>query len=423
MKKILIAGVCFLLMLFMVGCGSDAEVEEEPIPEVAPPVEDVIPTEDFTEKNTALIAKITETRQEAINEGAEIYFSEQMVELDGLSTNALDAYENGGDGKEFFDTASDMLKKYEALTTSSTIAKIREEALDLGAEKYYSEELKVLDEKNIAVLEKIEEKNYDDFNAKALKAFDDYSVIKDATIAMNAREKAIENHANEYFPNELQVVDIFASEGLAVYQDGGNKQDFDVVANDSLYQYKALEQAAMIAKNQEKIDALDFEQYAPDAYARGVEASNNAMTLFNSGADGETIYNETVKACSEFDAVLIEGYTVLAKEKKTEYLETVSMANEIKANLADKENYLIATATCAKADAELKAKKPEQAFESFELANLQMAEVYNRVYEKRQAAESYLNRAKQSVKRADEIAEKADSIAPQTEESVVEGEE
>ena len=240
---------------------------------------------------------------------------------------------------------------------------------------------------------------------------------------MNAREKALENHVNEYFPNELQVVDIFASEGLAVYQDGGEKQDFDVVANDSLYQYKALEQAAMIAKNQEKIDALGFEQYAPDAYARGVDASEKAMTLFNTGADGETLFNETIKARKQFDIVLLEGYTVLAKDKKIEYLETIAMANEIKANLADKENYLIATDTCEKADAELIAKNPEKALELFELANLQMTKVYSRVYKKRQEAESYINRATQSVGRADEIAEKADIIAPKTDETLVEGEE
>ena len=367
MKKILIAGVCFFLLMFMVGCGSDAEVEEVPVPEVEPtvevepPIEEIPVAEDFTEKNEALIAEIKTVRQNAVDVGAEDYFPEQMLELDELSTTTLDAYTNGGDGEDFYNKASDILSKYEAMESAAKV--------------------------------------------------------------VNAREKAIDAGAENYFANELQVVDIFATEGLSVYQNGGAKSDFDVVANDSLFQYQALEQAALIAQMQEKADALGFEQYDPDAYARGVEYSNNAIELFNSGADGETLYNETVKAYNEFDAVLFAGYTELAKVEKGKYLETLGYANEVKANMADKENFLAATATCAKAEAELLAKNPEQAIETFELANEQMTEVYARVYEKRKAAESYLNRANQSVERADEIAEKADSIAPLSEETVVEGED
>ncbi len=364
MKKLLVFSVCFFLLLLMVGCESDAEVEEEKVPEVEPPVVvdppvieeppvvEVIP-EDFTERNDALIDTILSVREKAIESGVENYFSKEFLELDTIGQDALSTYENGGDGKEFFDFASAILPKYETLES--------------------------------------------------------------ATVVMNAREKAIEAGAEEFFKNELQVIDIFASEALSVYQDGGVKEDFDIAANNSLYQYKALEKATMIAIAQNRVDELNFKKYNPEAYAMGVEYSNNAMELFNTGADGEILFNETVNALNEFESILATGFTTLAKDEREVFLDVTDRADLIKASVADKDNYLNAKKTFSDADNEINSLNPEKAHELYKIAVLQMTDVHNTVYDKRKAAENYLNRAYESVERSEEIAGKADILAPEEE--------
>lgn len=304
MKKILISSVCFFLLLFMVGCGSDPEVEEEQkVPEVEPPV---------------------------------------VVEPPPVVEEPVDP----------------LIEENEALIGS----------------------------------------------------------------VLDARKEAIEIGAENYFTNELQVIDIFANEALSAYENGGETQVFNTAATNSLYQYKALEQATLVAKARDKIEALEFEQYNQIGYDNGVKYSENAIELFNTGADGEAIYNEVVKAKNEFDAVLQSGFAEVAKVEKGKYLESQSLADEVKASVADKDNYAIAKATFAKAEATLST-DAEKAIEDYKLATVQMNEAYKTAYEKRKAAESYLEKANRSIERADEIAEIADQIAPQEEvEKLNEGE-
>ena len=67
-----------------------------------------------------------------------------------------------------------------------------------------------------------------------------------------ARKKAVAAGADRYLRDELAVVDVAAGEAQAVYKDGGDPAEFNTKASDILYQYKALEQAALAAAARKK---------------------------------------------------------------------------------------------------------------------------------------------------------------------------
>ncbi len=243
---------------------------------------------------------------------------------------------------------------------------------------------------------------------------EDFSEANEALIASTteAREKAIAAGADIYFSDELLVVDVASTEALTVYKEGGDAKVFNELAADFMYQYQALEQAAIAAKTQEKILEMGFESYDLDNYNAGNVASNNAYELFNSGADGKAIYDEVKKAADSYNLVLRTGYIAVANESRSEFLAVKVKADEIKASVADKANYANAIVFFTQGDADLLSDNPESAYENFQIATGQMTSIYNSVLEKRALAQDAMDRARRRTESANEVAVAADEKVP-----------
>ncbi len=227
-----------------------------------------------------------------------------------------------------------------------------------------------------------------------------------------AREMAIAAGAEQFFSDELMVVDVAATEAQSVYVAGGDEKAFNESANDILYQYKALEQAALAAKADARIAQMGFASYNEDKYAEANLASQTAFDLFNSGADGKSIYDEVKKASDAYMQVLNTAFSSLANEEREKFLGVKEQADEIKAGVADKSNYNNAVVFFTQGDADLLSEKPENAYNNFSVATESMTVVFETVAEKRRVAQEAMDRAKRRLEDADEVASTADTIVP-----------
>ncbi len=230
-----------------------------------------------------------------------------------------------------------------------------------------------------------------------------------------AREMAIEAGAEDYFADELMVVDVASSEAHTVYEDGGDEQSFNDAATDILYQYRAIEQITLAEKAKMKIDEMGFESYDSTSYAEGMEAAAKTDELFVSGADGKTLYDEAKKALDAYNQVLLTAFSSLAEEKRAEFLAVKEQADEIKSNVADKDNYNNAVVFFTQGNADLNtntAEGAEAALENFTVAASSMTAVFETVTEKRRLALEAMERARQRAETADAVAESADAQVP-----------
>ncbi len=227
-----------------------------------------------------------------------------------------------------------------------------------------------------------------------------------------AREMAVEAGAEQYFADELMVVDVASTEAHSVYDAGGDEQAFNDTATDILYQYRAIEQISLATKAQMRIDELGFEPYDPESYAEGMAAMASTDELFSSGADGMTLYNEAKKAADAYELVLFTAFSALADEEREKFLAVKKQADEIKAGVADAENYNNSVVFFTQGDGDLAADNPESALENFTIATTSMTTVFETVTEKRRLAQEAMDRARRRIEEAEEVATTADTIVP-----------
>ncbi len=229
---------------------------------------------------------------------------------------------------------------------------------------------------------------------------------------LEARNNAIAAGAQLYFPDELGVIDVVAVETQTVYKEGGSPEEFNKKATDLLYMYKALEQSCFAATDWEKINGFDFVQYNTEAYEEGNRSSEKVKELFKSGASGKEIYDEVLSAVKSYDLVLYSAYSVKAKEERVAVTNIKNKADEIKASVSEKANYQNAVVFYTQAESDLLADKPEVAYNNFVISHTVFRELYDRVFEKRQAAEEAIARAKAKTQQSDSVALSADEVAP-----------
>lgn len=227
-----------------------------------------------------------------------------------------------------------------------------------------------------------------------------------------ARELAIAAGAERYLPDELLIIDIAAREAQVVYEDGGDSVVFNEIASDVVYQYMALEQAALGSAMQQRIDELGFENYNVEQYAIGVEAALKTEELFSSGAIGKDLYEQAKKSADAYRLVLKAGFLALAQTERDKFLQIKEKADAIKAGIADKEGYANAVAFFSQASAHLLEEEHEGAYNNFVISNTSMTKVHEDVSKKRAAAEEAMARAKRRTEEASEAAAKADTIVP-----------
>lgn len=227
-----------------------------------------------------------------------------------------------------------------------------------------------------------------------------------------AREKAVAAGAERYLRDELTVVDTASGEAKAVYKDGGDPAEFNAKASDILYQYKALEQAALSLSARAKINEMNFAAYASSEYNEAEKAANKAGEMFNTGSDGKALFEQTQKALAGYNAVLNAGYKVLAEKERERVIEIKDKADAIKAGVADKNGYANAVAFFTHGNQDLKSGENEKAYNNFVTSRGMIDKVYQDVLKKRAIAEEAMARAKRRVEDADAVAVKADSIAP-----------
>ena len=227
-----------------------------------------------------------------------------------------------------------------------------------------------------------------------------------------ARVKAVEAGAEKYFPDELKSVDTASGKARSSYDNGGKPEDFNKTATDILYQYKALEQAALAYGAREKINELGFARYAQDEYNAAEDAAAKAENMFKNGAAGKDWFMQTKAASDGYRSVLNAGYKILAEQKRKEILELKAKADAIKSAVADKEGYANAIAFYTRGDQDLKSGDAESGYNNFVACYDALSDGYARVSKKRAEAEEAIARAKRRVEESEAIAEKADNLVP-----------
>lgn len=225
-----------------------------------------------------------------------------------------------------------------------------------------------------------------------------------------AREKAVEAGAEEYLPNELLIVDIGAREAQVVYEEGGDQEVFNAVASDTLYQYMALEQGALAFEYSSRVDELGFRNYNNEQYVVAQNAAVEATELFNTGSDGETLYETAKTSADAYALVLHSGFVTLSENERADFLNVKEQADDIKAGVADKANYDNAVATFNVAETALTSGDAETAYNNFKVAKEAMDTVYDDVSVKRAYAQEALDRARQRMSEAAEEASAADTV-------------
>lgn len=241
------------------------------------------------------------------------------------------------------------------------------------------------------------------------------SVNKTGLDALNsARDAALASGADSLFPEEFALIE--AAYEIAKLAAADDSLDQTVVLANVQARYKALEQLAKAEGMKAKIKEYNFASKNPEAMAQGdaeFAAAKAALLLEASGSEAVV---RASSACTSYGAVLSAGFKELVGGAKEKAYAQKEKADSIKSDKADKEAYSSAAKILSGADKAYTSGEYESAFDGFESAEKHFGEIYNRVLEKRAAAQAAIERAKQKVNNTAEFAAEADEIAPLEEE-------
>lgn len=225
-----------------------------------------------------------------------------------------------------------------------------------------------------------------------------------------ARVKAIAAGAELYLPEELVLIDTDSNKTQSMYSE--DSEEFNTSAKNIILLYEALEQSSLASERYERINGFDFATYDQDSYNEGVVAAMKARELLASGASGEEVLESTTLAAQSYLKVLHVAFTQKANEKRKEVVEIKKLADSIKANVAQKEQYENAIVFFTNGNKLLKEGDSEEAYKSFSKSHEDLTIVYNNVLQKREAAQEAIEKAKMRIEQSHTKASDADSVAP-----------
>ena len=240
--------------------------------------------------------------------------------------------------------------------------------------------------------------------SEAVPSGDAFSDVNEKYLsaAAAARDSAIVAGADVLVPDIFTEIDAMYQQLCQVCADNpGQSQEAALI--DVADRFTALERLVLAQNLRNKIGDLKFDNIDPQALADGDAAGEEAILLFESGGSGSDIRAAADKA--------FNAYSLAEATRKEAYTQK-DAADSIKSATADKDAYSATVLVLSAADAAFVSGNYEAAYTGFTETAVSFKEIYERVAEKRAAAEAAITRAKQKVDTTAVFAAEADEIAP-----------
>ena len=155
-----------------------------------------------------------------------------------------------------------------------------------------------------------------------------------------------------------------------------------------------------------KIDEYDLGSLVEAEYQAAEAKIVEGDKAYN--ADNKTSKEAFDQAIANYQAVIAKGFPILTDNTKKETDATLSLADEIKAGVAVKDDYDKAKAVYDNAVAEQEAGNYEKAIELFQEAEDLFQQVYEKAKDKKEKAEDAIQEALDSLKESEEKAKEAE---------------
>ncbi|MBP7480274.1 MAG: hypothetical protein KA785_07480 [Spirochaetaceae bacterium] len=227
-----------------------------------------------------------------------------------------------------------------------------------------------------------------------------------------ARQKAIESGAQSYLPEILSALDAQYADALKFAETSSDQDEVLARGKPLLDYYEALENACISLTLKARIEGFSFQSYDMPNYELGVESLSKAESLYTDGSGSSAVKEQTVLSHTAFQAVMDAAFMTLAQEKRQDAVSVRADADAIKAGAADKPGYNSAMLKFTSAETKMAEKSYENAYNLYVDSHNALLEIYERVLQKRKAAEEAIARAKSKTEAVDRYALEADTIAP-----------
>ena len=245
------------------------------------------------------------------------------------------------------------------------------------------------------------------------------TALRDAVY--KAREVAVDAGALILFPEEFLAMDAFAASIEATFEQEKSSSDFSSKAQNLLDMYKCFENLSIATKAQEKIEKLGLAKYDEVDYEKANTIAREFGTIESfDNINGAYFLGKSEEMVVLYNTVIEKAFKTLSNEAREAFMLTKKAADEIKSEVAAKEEYKAAKDLMLDADASASRMEWESAYNGYQKADAAMQLVYEAVAKKRAAAEKAIADAKARVEAAAAYALEADEIAPITEEGEAE---
>jgi len=246
--------------------------------------------------------------------------------------------------------------------------------------------------------------SYEDIYNKSVPQF----AREQGKILAKAREDAVNVGADELVPDRFAQADAIADSAgkkLAANDYSGCVKD----SKEALDRYTTLQAIAEAHNKQVEADNGNFFSIDPDNYMLAAEAGNNSVDFYDNG-DFPASKEAAAEALTRFNQVIQNGWVSRVEEKQAAANEAKAASDNVKANVAVKQEYDAAQQVYNNAQRAQRSGDYAIAAELFEQSSGLFAKAYDNAVIKRDRADDALRAARQKLAVSEEKAQTAVEI-------------
>ncbi|MCA1950219.1 MAG: hypothetical protein LDL24_06590 [Treponema sp.] len=299
--------------------------------------------------------------------------------------------------------------------------KSRKQAFDLEVPSTFADEWKKAESYFISGREKAQVKTHlsyteaakayntaaDAYDELALKALPLYAEARRQEI-LKARDAAVKAGADQVLPTQLAAADRVADKAQTQF-DAGEYYTAADTAKEARTRYLVLKTGLDAYAVQQEIDRRDFAKYDAGNYALAQQKLQASLETYDAG-NISAAQNNSEEALLRFRLALNKGREMNASGKGQAALAERQAAQDLKANVAVKNEFDQAQALYADAERAFKAEEYDRAADLFAQAERQFADVKNIAADKRAKALEAMQAAQKKLSANEESAKKADAV-------------
>ena len=223
-----------------------------------------------------------------------------------------------------------------------------------------------------------------------------------------AREEAVKAGADDLVPEHVAKADEYSDSSKSKLE----KNDFAGSIRDgkeALDRYKVLQTIAEAHNKQEEADNNNFFSVDADNYMLAAEAGNNAVDLYDKNQIPES-QEAAEEALDRFTQVVKNGWVYSVEEKASVAKEWRDASQEVKADVAVKQEYDAADRVYNNAHVALRAEEYAVAAELFEQSGGLFSKAHDNALIKRERAEEALRDAELKLAESEKKAQTAQEL-------------